>query len=176
MTYITDDVKGRKGQVQMGETIAVTVIVIVLLVLGIVFWNKMSSTNSEDVKIQSQELSVIEIANIASSLPELQCSESGVSQAKCLDKHKITAMNMSMDDSSQSSIKKYYNEYFGYSKITIMILYPIPNNPADENITIYDAGLANVATSRLITLPVNIYDSVQDITVYGMIIVEGYYS
>ncbi|MGV8172154.1 MAG: hypothetical protein ACP5OA_05690 [Candidatus Woesearchaeota archaeon] len=159
------------GQIQMGETVAVTIIVIILLVLGIVFWNKISNSNVEEVVIQSQELSVIEIANVVSDLPELQCSESGVNKAKCLDMYKIRAMNISMDI---PEVRKYYNEYFKNSRITIMKVYPEPD-PAYENITIYDAQLNNTARTLQISLPINIYDSVQDSTIYGLIIVEGYY-
>jgi len=155
----------------MGETIAVTIIIIILLMLGILFWNKMNSTNVEDVKIMNTELSVIEVANVVSSLPELQCSQSGVNQAKCLDWHKIKAMNESMNE---TKILRYYNDYFKNSRITIMTIYPQPE-PDVENMTIYDAQLDSSTITRQISIPINIYDSVNDKTRYGLIIVEGYY-
>jgi hypothetical protein len=177
----------------MGESVAVTIIVIVLLILGVVFWNNVSSSDIEGIGIQTQELSVIEIANLVPDLPELQCSESGVSQVKCLDKYKAFAMNgVTRADYNTSIIipemhsrmLKYYNEYFGNSKITLMTIYPAPatdpNNPNGniyDEIVLYDVNHNEKSNPRTIqiSLPVNIYNVVAGTTEYGLIIVEGYY-
>jgi hypothetical protein len=165
-------VNKKRGQIQMGETVAVVVIVIILLIISIAFWSRISSSDIEDIKTQSQELSVIEIANIVSELPELKCYESGVNKAKCLDMYKIISMNESMKN---DEVFKYYNNYFTNSKITIMKIYPNVET-STENITIYDAKLNNNIRTIQISIPINILDIVRKETIYGLIIVEGYYS
>jgi hypothetical protein len=162
----------KKGQVQLGETTAVIIIVIILLVIGIVFWSRVSSSNVNDINIQSQELSVIEIANTVPELTELKCYESGVNKVKCLDWYKVLAMNESINDNSDKSVFLFYNNYFKNSKITIFRIYP---EVRDNNITIYDAKLSNNTKTLLISIPVNIRDYVAKETFYGTIVVEGYY-
>lgn len=165
----------KKGQVQLGETTAVIVIVIILLVIGIVFWSNVSNSNVSDIRTQSQELSVIEIANIVPELTELKCYESGVNKVKCLDWYKILAMNKSINDKNDKSVFLYYNNYFKNSKITIVRIYPDVTSGIN-NITIYDAKLSNNTKTLLISIPVNIKDYVNKETFYGIIIVEGYYN
>jgi hypothetical protein len=163
----------KKGQVQLGETTAVIVIVIILLVIGIVFWSKVSNSNVSSIQTQSQELSVIEIANIVPELTELKCYESNVNKVKCLDWYKILAMNKSINDKNDRSVFLFYNTYFKNSKITVARIYPVVSN---SNITIYDAKLTNNSKTLLISIPVNIKDYVSGETFYGTIIVEGYYN
>ena len=159
-----------KAQMQMGETTAVIIIVIILLVMGIVFWNRVTSSDIQQLSSQSQELSVIEIANIITTLPELQCYDSGVSSVKCLDWYKVLAMNKTINDPSDRTVYSFYNNYFKNSKITIKQVYP-----AETNITIYDAKLSNSTRTLLIPIPVNIKNYVTGQTGYGMILVVGYY-
>ena len=157
----------------MGESIAVIFIVIILLFVGIVFWNNVSSSNVRDIQAQSDELSVIEIANMVSDLPELKCSDAGVYEVKCLDLYKIKAMNQTVQKAEYPDHEKmieFYHNYFKNARITVVELYP-----TQENITIYDIKTENV-TKKLISVPVNIRDNVHQETSYGLIVVEGYYN
>jgi hypothetical protein len=161
-----------RGQVQLGETTAVIIIVIILLVIGIVFWNKISSSNIKGIQSQSQELQVIEIANSISDFTELKCSEAGTSPVKCLDWYKILAMSQAINNTGDKTAFMFYNNYFKNSRITVVKIYPEDSN---DNITLYDAKLTN-RTKLLIPIPVHIFNSVSKETYYGMIIVEGYYN
>jgi hypothetical protein len=167
------------GQIQLGETVAVIVIVIIILFVGIVFWNKVDISSAKDVASQSNELSVIEIANIIPEMPELKCYESSVSKVKCLDLYKSLAMSEANNDSTRPEIFQYYNYYFQNSKITINILYPQYNETwgadPEYNITLYDAKLAGSTKTLMISMPANIKDYVHKKTYYGIVIVEGYY-
>jgi len=161
-----------RGQVQLGESIAVIIIVIILLFLGIVFWNKISNSNVADIQSQSHELSVIEIANIVPELSELKCNELSVNRVKCIDFYKLKAMSEAINSSSDAITFEYYHNYFKNSKITVIQVYP---QTSIFNITLYDAKLKNNTKSLLISLPVNIKNYVNKTTAYGFIIVEGYY-
>jgi len=166
-----------RGQIQLGETIAVVFIVMILLVIGMVFWNKVSNSNIRNIQSQSQELSVIEIANNVPELAELKCYEASVNQVKCLDWYKIVAMSNAMKNTSDRSAFILYNNYFKNSKITIVKMYPTTSGEV-ENITLYDSKIGNntnSTTTLLIPVPIHIKDYVNHQTFYGMIIVEGYY-
>jgi hypothetical protein len=174
----------RSGQIQLGETTAVIIIVIILLIVGIVFWNNVSSSNIRAIQSQSQELSVIEVANVVSELPELKCYDSsgvnnydsGVNKYNCIDWYKIVAMSEAINNTKDKDVFEYYNNYFKNSRITIVKMYP-----EEGNITLYDVKLNNSA-KKLINIPINIRDYVSvdgrlvKETVYGQIIVEGYYN
>jgi hypothetical protein len=165
-----------RGQVQLGETTAIIIIVIILLVIGIVFWSKVNRSNVTDIQTQSNELSVIEIANMIPELPELKCYESGVNKVKCLDWYKVLAMNASINDPNDKTAFEFYNTYFKNSRITIKRIYPEVGTSDISNITIYDAKLNTSTRTLLISIPVNIKDYIAKETFYGMIIVEGYYN
>ncbi len=170
--------KKNKGQIQLGETTAVVIIVIILLVIGIVFWSKVSVSNVKDIRVQSNELAVIDIANMVPELAELKCYESGVNKVKCLDWYKVLAMNATINNPADKTAFEFYNTYFKNSKITVVRMYPEvgpgPNNAT--NVTIYDAKLSTSTSTLLIAIPVNIKDYVNKKTFYGQIIVEGYYN
>jgi hypothetical protein len=161
---------GHNGQIQLGESTAVVIIIVIMLVLGIVFWNKVSNSGIMSIQSQSQELSVIETANTVPEMPELKCYESKVDQVKCLDWYKILAMSNATNDTNSKAFE-YYNYYFKNSKITVMKIYP-----EEGNVTIYDAKLNNNKRTLRIPIPVNIRDYVTDRTYYGLILVEGYYN
>lgn len=164
-------IKSGKGQVQLGESIAVVIIVIVLIFIGIVFWNKNSTSNIKDIQSQSNELSVIEIANIVPELYELKCNELSVNRVKCIDLYKLKAMSEEINNSDRKAYS-YYHNYFKNSKITIVQVYP---ESSAFNMTLYDAELRDKTTTLLISLPINIKNYVDKTTTYGFIVVEGYY-
>jgi hypothetical protein len=168
--------ENRKGQIQLGETTAVIIIVIILLVIGIVFWSKVSRSNITDIQSQSNELAVIEIANMVPEMTELKCYKSGVNQAKCLDWYKVLAMNASINNPNDKTAFEFYNTYFKNSKITVKRVYPDDIGTGINNVTIYDAKLNTSSRKLLISIPVNIADYVNDTVYYGFIIVEGYYN
>lgn len=166
-----------KGQIQLGETVAVVVIIIILLVIGIVFWSRVSESDVKSVKTQSNELSAIEIANMIPEMTELKCYESGVNKVKCVDWYKILAMNATINNPSDKSAFEFYNTYFKNTQITIERIYPAPGPGINNatNITLYDVKLNATTRTVLISIPVNIKDYVTKKTYYGQITVRGYY-
>ena len=169
----------RKGQIQMGESIAVVIIVIILLVMGIVFW---AQVNKEDVKTSQQEFddaSVVELAKTASELPELRCYKTEtVVEVNCFDWYKILALNYTLNNHEvtpeaielRKNAKDLYRAYFGASRITFSQVYP-----SEINITVYDYNTSSLRTPR-IYIPI-IFEKDLGVTTektMGWIIVEGY--
>ncbi len=174
--------KLKKGQVQLGETVGVTIVIIVLIFLGIVFWNKNSSGNISEIASQSHQLTTIEIANMVPELSEIKCYDMGVAQIKCVDYYKLRALNESIQ--TNNKIFLYYHDYFKNSKIIVRQVYP-QQEVKDENgkiektdilTVIYDAKLRDQNKTLIISLPVTIRDEIKDTTSYGFIEVQGYYT
>ena len=168
-----DYTKSKKSQIQMGETVAIVIIVMILLVVGIVFWNKLERKDIVDNSRSTDELFVIEISNTISELPELKCSKSLVQQPNCFDLYKILALNYSINGNAdpvlKDTMKRYYTDYFRTSKITFQQVYP-----TTFNITIYDYEMVNATRTHLITVPITIEDTINKRTGFGVIYVEGY--
>ncbi len=158
----------KKGQVQMGESIAVIIIVIILIFFGVIFWNNVSRSSGEEALKQDQELETIQIANLIPNMPELKCYEGGSEPVGCLDWYKIIAFNKTLDEDSKA--KEYYAQYFAHTKITIVKVYP-----EELNVTIFDASIDGAVKGVKITIPVNIYDPVLRKNSYGLIVVDGYH-
>lgn len=158
-----------KSQIQMGESIAIIIIVIVLLIIGIVFWRNVNAEEIREIGSEQADRSVIELSKIAAELPELKCYSSGATaKVNCFDLHKLLAMkNMSKNN----TVKDYYFNIFGKSKITFQQIYP------DEiNITVYDYNsTANKALT--IAIPIIIEHSIgrEGKKCFGRMVVEGYY-
>ena len=163
----------KRSQVQMLESIAIVVIVIIMIVIGIVFWNKVKRDDIQDTSLEYQDISVIELAKIASELPELKCYNANIAtEVNCFDWYKILALNKTLHDpASRDAAFAYYNNYFHNSRITFQQVYP-----SEINMTIYDN---NITSSRAlqISIPIIIERNYgrEGIKGFGWIIVEGYY-
>lgn len=165
----------KKSQIQMAESIAVVIIVIFLLIIGVVFWNSIRRDDIKSASAEYQDLSVIELAKIASELPELRCYSSNVvTKVNCFDWYKIMALNSSMNNQDPSVREKtfnYYNYYFKNSKITIKEVYP-----NETSIVIYDNNISQ-SKSLQISIPIIIEKNYgrEGKKGFGLIIVEGYF-
>ncbi|GIU69231.1 MAG: hypothetical protein KatS3mg002_0467 [Candidatus Woesearchaeota archaeon] len=166
-------VNSKKSQIQMAESIAVVIIVIFLLVIGIVFWSNIRKSDVDVKKIEYQDLSVIEIAKIASELPELRCYNNNViTKVNCFDWYKVLALNKTIRDPAyKDALFSYYNYYFKNSRVSIKEVYP-----NETSIVIYDNNISKTTTLQ-ITIPIIIeknYGTVSKKS-FGLLIVEGYY-
>jgi hypothetical protein len=153
----------------MGESIAIIIIVVILLVVGITFWRKITAGDIQQIDSEQSDRSVIELAKVAAELPELKCYTNDVNaKVNCFDWYKLKAMqNMSKN----STVFDYYFNIFGKSRIIFMQVYP------DEmNITVYDY---NVSANRALTIsiPIIIEKNIgrEGKKGFGMMVVEGYY-
>jgi hypothetical protein len=165
--------KQKSGQIQMGESIAIIVIVTILLIIGIAFWNRMKGGDIKDVRTEVEELAVIDLAKVVTELPELRCSYTSVAAVNCFDYYKLLAFSDAMfnitDQPTMTRMFNYYNQYFAKSKITVLMIYP-----TRQNITLYNNNLSS--TSKLqIKIPVIIRDDIHDRTSFGMVAVEEYF-
>ncbi len=161
----------KKAQIQMGETVAIVIIVVILLILGLVFWNKISTGDVREITRERQELSVIDIAKIVQEMPEFRCSSTSSEKANCFDRYKILAFKKSFDGGNTQNTEMFslYSDYFLESRISFREIYP-----DEETIIIYDSNITN-QTTKQIDIPINIYDPITKQYSFGLITIEGFY-
>jgi len=110
----------------MMETIIVLFVFFILIAFGFVFYSRYQRSSILEQEEQLTQQGAIEIAQRASSLPELQCSEDNVVKENCVDKFKISALS-----SVASTNTIFYYDLFGFSTINIRRIYPSPSSGTD---------------------------------------------
>ncbi|MAE42761.1 hypothetical protein CMO93_03245 [Candidatus Woesearchaeota archaeon] len=153
----------KKAQAQMLETIAVLFIFFLLIVIGFVFYAKVLKGNIELQKEESMQLNAIEVAQRASSLPELQCSEDNIVSDNCIDLLKLEA--------ASEIIVKPENEIFYYdrllfSKITVNEIYP-----DEKEWSLYDKSLDEFSNKIVTNIPISLFDPVNNKNAFGVMTV-----
>ncbi|HJN56359.1 MAG: hypothetical protein QF436_03160 [Candidatus Woesearchaeota archaeon] len=154
----------KKSQVQMMETIAVLFIFFVLIILGFVFYAKVLKGNIEIETEESVQLNAIKIAQRASFLPELQCSEENIVSDNCIDIIKLEAASAIMEEN-----EIHYYDRLSFSKITIKEVYP------DENEwMLYDRPLDDYSNKITTNIPISLLDPILNTNSFGIISVETF--
>jgi len=146
------------------ETIAVLFIFFVLIILGFVFYAKVLKGNIEIETEESVQLNAIKIAQRASFLPELQCSEENIVSDNCIDIIKLEAASAIMEEN-----EIHYYDRLSFSKITIKEVYP------DENEwMLYDRPLDDYSNKITTNIPISLLDPILNTNSFGIISVETF--
>ena len=163
----------KKAQVQMGETVAVIFIVMILIALGFVFYASISKgTHAKNVK-EIFEKKARSTAEAVLSMPELDCSINGEKQPTCIDEKKAEAFeNLT---TSNSNFKEYYYDLLGFSKITLKIM-DINGGSFTES-TLYSKIITDFKTKSEYQMPVAVYDGMEngnEIYLFGILFIDVY--
>jgi hypothetical protein len=162
--------KTKKSQIQMMETIAILFIFFVIVFIAIIFFSRIwRSSISEEVS-KYQELSSIEVAQLASSLPELQCSEDNIVKSNCVDRLKVIAVQVTDQPQNDLLDVNYYFDFFGYSQITIQQIFP----DSTDTWTIYHKAPEQIKNKRTTYFPISIFDPVENANYFGLLTLEVY--
>src|SRR3989338_7745702 len=148
----------KTAQIQMMETIAVLFIFFILVVIGFVFYAKILKGNLEQQKEESAQLNAIEVAQRASSLPELQCSEGNIVSDNCIDLLKLEAASQIMQ---QNDI--YYYDRLLFSKITVNEIYPNSNEWA-----LYARPLDEFYSKITTNIPILLFNPIENKNSFGI--------
>lgn len=152
----------KNAQIQMMETIAVLFIFFILVVMGFVFYAKILKGNIEEQKEESIQLNAIEVAQRASSLPELQCSEDNIVSDNCIDILKLEAASGIMQ---QNDV--YYYDRLLFSKITVNEIYPGSNEWA-----LYSRPLDEFSNKITTSIPISLFNPIENKNSFGIMTVE----
>ena len=115
--------KSTKGQIEINETILVTFIISIILVLLIFVYYKytISSIESSGSKLSEQE-ALVQLSFIT-KYPELSCKN-----ANCIDMLKAVSFKQVYNQN-----KDYYLRTFGKKRITVEQIYPQPKTEDECN-------------------------------------------
>jgi hypothetical protein len=158
--------EGKRSQVKMGETIAILFIFFILLIIGAVFYmNLQRTTVYRDIE-QAYELRAVELSQVISFLPELQCTEANVVKASCFDIHKLQGLSQVVQ--SDLGLLMYDRE-FGQTKIEVLVIYP----PA-ANIPIWDRPKPGYTSAPVTHIPISLFDSTSGKRAFGILEITVY--
>lgn len=152
----------KRAQIQMMETIAVLFIFFILVVMGFVFYAKILKGNLELQKEESIQLNGIEVAQRASSLPELQCSEDNIVSDNCIDILKLEAASGIMQ---QNDV--YYYDRLLFSKITVNEIYP-----GSKEWELYSRPLDEFSNKITTSIPISLFNPIENKNAFGIMTVE----
>ncbi len=156
-------IRMKKSQIHMMETISVLFIFFVLVFVGMIFYtNFMKVRLEEDIETQ-QDLTKIQINQIVSFLPELQCSQDNIVTSNCIDLLKLD----SASNVISNNFEDYFN-FFAYSNITVKKIFPA----STKDWHLY-SNVRNGSRTRTY-FPISLYEPINDSYFFGLMIVEVY--
>ena len=151
----------------MGESVAILFIFFVLLVFGFVFYmNVMKGSAKVDIE-ENIELKAIGIAQRASFLPELQCSEENVRVENCIDLLKLQA---AADLLRSNNI--YYYDIFEFSDIKVRRIFP--DYTGQNEWLLYSNPLADYTNKLSTFLPSSLFNPKTKKYDFAILVVEVY--
>lgn len=145
----------KKGQIQINETILVIFIFTVIMLLGLVLFNRWTKASIENEFLDNER---VRFSNMLSTIPEmseLKCSSQGRS-LNCLDSLKLLAWgNPDLD----------YKKKFGLREIRVNVVYPENEKVLCESATypkcdefmIYSNKPKEIKEEEVIKTPISLY-------------------
>ncbi|MBS3106323.1 hypothetical protein J4419_01500 [Candidatus Woesearchaeota archaeon] len=152
----------KRGQMQMMETVAILFIFFILISLGFIFYTQVAKQSIATKAEEFQDLTAIQVAQLAGSLPELQCSEQNIVKENCIDYLKAQAAPAIL-------AKPEYFDVLGYATLTLQKIYP-----GTDEIPLYSRPLVNADNKRASFFPVAIFDPASSTTAFGVLVIEVY--
>ena len=144
------------------ETIAILFIFFIIVFVGIVFYSNIMKSKITDTLSEYDELSKLQVVQIVSSLPEIQCSQDNIVEPNCIDLVKFQAAKdiLKMTD---------YFDLFGFSTLTVEEVYP------NQNVyVLYDKQPPDIDGKLASYFPISLYDAKEQSYYFGVLIVEVY--
>jgi len=160
--------KRKKSQVQIGETVAVLAVFFIILIIAAVFYFNLgrgSIIKEQEGEVLSRSTSVVQRVL---ALPELQCSRNNIIESSCVD---IAKLEKSATISSDPQFFKFYYDLFGFSKITVYVVYP---KSQVGNYILYENKLPDYKNKIQTDIPVTINSPAENKNYFGYISVETY--
>ena len=165
----------KKAQMQMAESIAIMVVVLILLIFALVFYGKVKESSIIQKKSLFQELDVVKLSQIAYSLPEVQCSFASVVDYGCIDLLKFEYLSEMINNSfhNEGKVYFYYRELFGTSNISLTTY---ENNYGNNYYEIHNLYETNKSWSSksVIYIPMTAFDPITNENKFSVLKVEKY--
>lgn len=121
----------KKAQMEGMETIVISIILIVIVVIGVLFYVKGAKVTDESNANKAKLSDIKSLATKLTYMPELSCPDFGASKTSpCIDAYKAKIFGNMLAENNTLRIEYY--DLFKDSKVTIEQIYPTPtrtNNP-----------------------------------------------
>ncbi len=148
----------------MGESVAILFIFFILVVFGFVFYMNVMKSSTKVEMEENIQLKAIGIAQKASFLPELQCSEENVRVEDCIDVLKLEAASSLLENNNI-----YYYDVFEFSKIWVEEIFP-----GTQEWPLYDNTLPDYKNRLSTFIPISLFNPVSKKYDFGILTVEVY--
>jgi hypothetical protein len=134
----------RKAQIEFGESLMVIIILVFILIIGLVFYFRVSSSGLREEFAYREDIESVKLAKAALALPEIQCGD--YKAHGCIDLLKLQALGELLDPGGNAKSREYYEKIFGYANISVTT---IPSSGPAMTKTLYvDAPKFNYTTSQ----------------------------
>jgi hypothetical protein len=164
----------KRAQMQMTETIFVVFIILIIIMLGFVFYSKFQEISIKEKEKILRNIEVIKLAHRISSWPELECSVAGAERFACLDMVKLEVLgdfiNRTMKTNSYGF--NYYYDLLKNSKITITEVYPSSTKTLGTDYWLLYDNPGSTPLTDAVIIPVNLYNPVSKTYALGMMEVQ----
>lgn len=130
------------------ETIAVTIVIMIMLVIGLVFWAGFGDEQAAQSQLRANQLDALTVATAATNLDELKCVRYTRPSPNCIDydRAKVLADLIETDD----NFSNYYFRFLSYATINLSV-------SNSEYIEIYHRPRNQTVTSRSTIIPVLVH-------------------
>jgi len=157
----------KRAQIKMFESLAVLVVFFFFLIFGASFYFKLQESSLNRQLEQNTQLRVVQIAQKTLTLPEISCSGLSVERENCVDVLKVQEFSRILADPNNADARVDYFKVFENSDIRVVQIYP---QPAEWDIYSNQDG----DESRVLQIPVLIYNALPDTHSFGYIEVRVY--
>lgn len=164
----------KRGQMQSLESIFAVIVIVLLIILGIIFFSRAEQEDTIQLSRTFADLDTVAQTQIIASLSELACSEYDVAKTSCFDLYKVRLFNKTMQGIAFAP--EYYFNQFGDAKITIKDMYPLSTSDDITEYVIYENDLGDDISysSTMTIIPVTLYDSLTDTSHFGLLEIQTY--
>ncbi len=112
--------KNKKAQIKIFETIAVLIVFFFILSIGMIFYAREMEKSQLTELEEGFELQALDVIQLTSNLPELQCSSDNIIIENCFDLAKLK----SFAQIYQGQNIQYYTNVLGKSRVVLNEIYP----------------------------------------------------
>lgn len=163
----------KRGQIQIGETIFVVIFILLIIILGLVFFASGKQDSLERKQDTFDELDAIVLAQLVTSLKELECSQLDVKETSCLDKVRLDAF-VDLIGNDWELAGEYYTLLLGNALIVVEEVYPQQQTWVLYNYSfdLHDPGIEYDAPST--ELPMKLYNAVTGEFSFGVLYITRY--
>ncbi|MGM5480993.1 MAG: hypothetical protein ACQESE_01135 [Nanobdellota archaeon] len=163
-------VRFTKAQIQVSESIFIVIFILIIIIFGIVFYSGAQEEETREKRARFAELESIQVAQIASSIPEIQCSLTNVQKPSCFEIEKMDSF-INITENKRSLTREYFFSKLGNTRLVVREVYPEENEWVLYNNTLAD----DVTQSGLpVLIPVSLYKATSGEYHYGVLYITNF--